>query len=326
MKLIVLAAIAAIASPANTPDDAFFGALRTADTRLATIAERLTTANVALCDQRQPAFGMVLHGLRQYRESDWPTVRRVFGFNTPVAVEAIVEGGAAQRAGVAPNDGVLAIGDHVLPVSAAEAAKPASTDRDGVLSLLDAAPSSQSTTITFDRNGAVVRRELVPRAACRSRFEIVVGNGFDAQADGVNVQLGERFFEGLSDEEIAVVVSHELAHNILRHRARLDAAGVKWGILSEFGKNAALFRKTEDEADLLGMYLLRNAGFDPSLAVQFWLNVGARFDGGIFRSRTHGSSKARAAAIEAEIARIPKDAPIPYSPAILAQRDRPLAR
>jgi hypothetical protein len=326
VKLIVLAAIAAIASPTpNSPDEAFFGVLRTADTRLATIAERLATANVDLCDQRQPALGMVLHSLRQYRESDWRTVKRVFGFRAPVSVEAVIEGGPAQNAGVAANDAVVAIGDQPLPASAAEAAKPASTDRDRALSLIDAAPTGQPLTITFDRNGETIRHTLRPRVACRSRFEIAIGNGFDAQADGTIVQLGEKFFEGMSDEEIAVVVAHELAHNILHHRARLDAAGISRGLAAEFGRNARLIRETEDQADQLSVYLLANAGYDPLAPGRFWRKWGNKIGlEGIFRSRTHSSARSRATAMDAIAASITPDVRRPIIPPLVATRDKPL--
>jgi len=326
VKLIVLAALAATASPiADSPDEAFFGVLRTADTRLATIAERLATANVELCDQRQPALGMVLHSLRQYRESDWPTVKRVFGFRAPVAVEAVIEGGAAQGAGVIANDAVVAIGDQALPMSVAEATKAASTDRDRALALIDASSANQPLIITFDRNGETARRTLTPRAACRSRFEIVIGNGYDAQADGTNVQLGEKFFEGMSDEEIAVVVAHELAHNILHHRARLDAAGISRGLAGEFGRNARLIRETEDQADELSVYLLANAGYDPLAPGRFWRKWGNRIGvEGIFRSRTHSSAGSRAKAMDAAAASIVPGTARPIIPALLATRDKPL--
>lgn len=328
MKLIVLAAIAATAAPTTAndrPDEAFFGALRTADTRLATIADRLTTANVALCDQRQPALGMVLHSLRQYRESDWPTVKRVFGFRAPVAVEAVLSGGAAQVAGVADNDGILAIGDQALPATVAADSKSASTDRDRALALIEAAPATQPLTMTFDRNGQTMRLTLNPRGACKSRFEIVIGNGYDGQADGTNVQLGEKFFEGMSDEEIAVVVSHELAHNILRHRKRLDAAGISRGLAGEFGRNARLIRETEDQADELSVYLLANAGYDPLAPGRFWRKWGNKIGlEGIFRSRTHSSAKSRAKAMDAVAASIAPAAARPIIPALIATRDQPL--
>ncbi|MEO5493507.1 MAG: M48 family metallopeptidase [Sphingomonas sp.] len=326
MKLIVLAAIVATASPANTPDEAFFGVLRAADMRLATIAERLTTANVELCDQRQPALGMVLHSLRQYRESDWPTVKRVFGFRAPVAVEAVIAGGSAQGDGVVANDAVVAIADQALPTSAADTDKPASSDRDRAWSLIDAAPANRPLAITFDRNGEITRRTLTPRAACRSRFEIVIGNGLDAQADGTNVQLGEKFFEGMSDEEIAVVVSHELAHNILHHRARLDEAGISRGLAAEFGRNARLIRETEDQADQLSVYLLANAGYDPLAPGRFWRKWGGKIGfEGIFRSRTHASAKSRAGAMDAVAASIAPNVPRPVVPGMIATRDKPLS-
>ncbi len=73
----------------------------------------------------------------------------------------------------------------------------------------------------------------------------------------------------MSDEEIAVVVAHELAHNILHHRARLDAAGVSRGLVAEFGRNARL---TREQAMHLATYALKqNADggyswkFDPYL-------------------------------------------------------------
>jgi hypothetical protein len=325
-RIAVLAAMLAVAAaPADTPTDAFFNALRTADTRLATIAEQLTTANVALCDQRQPALGMVLHSLRQYRESDWPTVKRVFGFGAPVAVEALVAGGAAQRAGVVADDAILAIGDQALPKTVTEAAATTSADRDRALALIEAAPADQPLTITVDRNGASAQRTLTPRPACKSRFEIVIGNGYDAQADGNNVQLGEKFFEGLSDEEIAVVVAHELSHNILRHRARLDAAGISRGLAAEFGRNARLIRETEDQADALSVYLLFNAGYDPNAAGRLWRTKGTKFGiEGIFRSRTHSSGKDRAKAMDTIAASIKSDALRPVVPALIADRDKPL--
>ena len=72
------------------------------------------------------------------------------------------------------------------------------------------------------------------------------------------------------------------------------------------------------------MYLLRNAGYDPRIAVRFWREHGGDVDGGLFRSRTHPSSAARAKALEAEIARIPANAPRPYVPPIIATADQPL--
>ena len=171
------------------------------------------------------------------------------------------------------------------------------------------------------------RRQVItvaPVPGCRSRFEILLGSGLDASADGSVVQIGERFFEGYTDAEIAVVVSHELAHNILRHRARLDAAKISRGLLAELGRNGRLIRETEDQADLLGVYLLANAGYDPMSAPKFWREKGGTIDGGLFRSRTHASSKARADVLEAAAREIAATPTRPIIPPVVATRDAPL--
>jgi hypothetical protein len=174
------------------------------------------------------------------------------------------------------------------------------------------------------RNGQRRSVRIAASPGCRSAFEVLLAPGMPASADGRIVQVGVRFFERYSDAEVAVVVAHELSHNILHHARRLDAAGVKRGLLAEVGRNGRLFRLSEDQADLLGMHLLRNAGYDPQIAVRFWRDHGGDVDGGLFRSRTHRSSAARAKALEAEIARIPAGARVPYVPPLIAEADRPL--
>jgi len=252
-----------------------------------------------------------------------PVARQVFGFDLPLAVEAVVPGSAAAIAGVVANDSLAQINGNPFS-AAAPGDESTSVERDAALDRIAALPADQPLTVTLDHDGK--RRTLTIPASpgCKSNFEVLLGEKMEASADGSIVQIGVKYFEKYDDDMIAVVVGHELAHNILNHRARLDTAGVNRGLFAEIGRNGRLFRQTEDDADLLGMYLIRNAGYDPMLAVKFWREHGGDIDGGLFRSRTHRSSSARAKRIEAEIARIPADAPTPYIPPILATRDQPL--
>lgn len=289
-------------------------ALRAIDLRLATIGHRLAVANVALCRDRAPATGMVLHALTQYDAATAPAAKQVFRFATPIAVEAVVPGSAADRAGVRANDGVASI--QGTPLTTAETA-PSSADRDAVLARLDGV----SGTV---RLGIAGRGDVMVAAppGCRASYEVLLGPEMTAQSDGRVVQIGVRFFERYRDEETAVIVAHELAHVILRHRARLEAAGVKGGLLGELGRNATLGQRAETEADVLGVALLYNAGYDPASAARFWREHGGDIDGGLFRSRTHPATNLRVKAIEAAAAAIPRGAARPYTPPVLAERDR----
>jgi predicted Zn-dependent protease len=99
-----------------------------------------------------------------------------------------------------------------------------------------------------------------------------------------------------SEDELAVVVAHEVAHALARHgaeRATLemgarlggvilqlalgdedpriaDIAGRVWGYGSNLGFMLPYSRKHEYEADAIGLALMDKAGYDPGAALSFW--------------------------------------------------------
>jgi len=320
-----VAAAVAVAAPAVAADPdtaATFDALRQVDGRMAAIAYRLTTANAPLCRSLAPTPGWAIHSLGQYDPALRDQARASFGFETPIAVEAVVPGAAAAKAGVRAGDSIVSVDGR--PIGSGAPGKDASSAaRDAAVEQIAGLPADRPLPVELMREGRTRTVTIPASPGCRSAFEVLLGPGMTASADGRIVQIGVRFFERYTDDEVAVVVAHELSHNILRHAARLEAAGVKRGLLSEVGRNGRLFRLTEDQADLLGAYLLRNAGYDPQIAVRFWREHGGDVDGGLFRSRTHPSSSARAKALEAAIATMPAGHGF-YAPPLAAEADRPL--
>lgn len=296
---------------------------------LARVAFRLTTANAPLCDEQMPATGMVLHTRAQYPQALMADVAAVFGSAAPVSVAIVLPDAPAGRAGILAGDGVEALGGVTLagadgaPVSSTATALPNTLLRDSIERQLVRLPAKAPISLTVARGEGRFDRMIAPLAACRSRFELVPGASLIARSDGELVQLSARYAAQFSETELAVVVAHELAHTVLRHRRRLRAADVSKGMLSEFGRNGRLNRRAEDEADRFSIHLLRNAGYDPRIAPQFWRQHGAVLGGGLLRRRTHSSPTARARAMEQEIAAIPADAPPVFAPPLLATRDQP---
>jgi len=73
-----------------------------------------------------------------------------------------------------------------------------------------------------------------------------------------------------TDDDLALVIGHEMAHNLLHHRRRLAAEGVlanRLLPLTEAG--TAAMRETEEEADRLAVSLAANASYDLSGAASF---------------------------------------------------------
>jgi len=309
----------------TVPSPAFFTALRTADLRVSTIAFRLTTANVALCRQVQPELGMPLHALDQYDPEARRAADAAFGFEADVAVEGVVPGGPAAKAGVEAGDSVIAINGEKQPPKPVGKAGAAIVDmRAAADSLLAGLPSDRPIALTVLRQGQEMTLTLAPVPGCRTGVELMLGPGFEADSDGDKLRISARFLEEFDDDEIAVVLAHELSHTILEHRKKLEATGVSYGMFAEVGRNRRLWRQTEDEADQLSVHLLYNAGYDPRSPVRFWRGKGAMLGGGLFRSRTHASPGTRARALEVEAARIAPNAPRPEIPVMLTRRDVPL--
>nr|WP_246348588.1 M48 family metallopeptidase [Sphingomonas aerophila] len=306
-----------------TGGDDTLSALQQVDGQLAAIGYRLVTTNLALCDRVAPSPGWVIHALAQYDSSLRSAATARFGFEAPVAVETVVPGSAAATAGVQAGDSVLAVNGTAVS-AAAPTGKAGVAERDAALALIASQPAAAPLSLDLLRNGRRRQVTIAASPGCQASFELKVGPGLTAASDGQGVQIGSAFFARWPEDEVAAVVAHEMAHLVLRHRSRLEAAGITSGMLAELGRAGRIHRRVEDEADRLSVALLYNAGFDPSAAVRLWRNHGGQIDGGLFRSRTHPSSKARAAALEQEIAAIPPGSPRPYRPALIDTRSTPL--
>ncbi len=116
------------------------------------------------------------------------------------------------------------------------------------------------------------------------------------------------FYQGLidlasSDDEIAVVMGHEIAHVTSRHGgervsqgmlAQLGGAAVQvgtqnsehqqlfalaYGVGAQLG-TLAYSRHHETEADEIGLRYAARAGYDPRSAVTFWQKMAAKNNGG----------------------------------------------
>lgn len=287
------------------------------DARLATVADRMLAANDSLCRQHEPVTGMVLHSSDQYRAD----VAGGAFVNGSLAIAAIVPGSAADRAGLAAGDGIVAIGSQRTQSLVKPEGEPL---RDAGYAALAELAGAAGFDLTVARGGQERTVSIAAPTGCRALVEIRSLNALNARSDGRVIQINYGLAAAASDQELAVVFAHELGHLVLEHRRRLTAAGVKKGFFGEFGKNQRLNRQVEVEADRMAVHLLANAGYDPSSAPAFWrTTLGRRAGGGLLRSSTYPSPEARARLVEEEIARYLGTGAGPSYPGhLLERRDR----
>lgn len=244
LNLILLAFIssvmASVLSPtvraqASTP-------LLEQDLRLARIADAMLVSNARLCRETMPVPGIVLHSADQYGEEAEPLFA-----NGPVAIAQVIPGSAADRAGLEAGDAVLAINgtwiDTLVPEGDGNV-------REAAFFLLADVASEDSVSLELQR--AHERTTVVVDAprGCRSLVEILVAEGPNARSDGRVIQLQFDFARTLSDEQVAVLLAHELAHTVLEHRRRKVEAGIdNASLFRHLGRNQRVNRQAEVEAD-----------------------------------------------------------------------------
>lgn len=269
-------------------------ALRAEDLRVATVAYRIAVGNHDLCPKLSPWLGFVVHDLRQYAPAYRTIVASAYDLEGGPAIEAVVPGGPADRAGAHQGDRIRAINGAPVEDRApaiGEAADYAGLEK--VLAQLDAAAQGGPVRLMVDRSSGPIQYEVVAEPGCQSRVQLETSKSSNASADGTMISIGlEAAAAAATVDELAVSIGHEMAHNILEHRARLDQAGVSRGFWQNFGRNAREIRKTEDEADLLGLYLMARAGFDIDVAPAYWERIATEAGGG---DATHAGAHERRA-------------------------------
>lgn len=284
---------------APADDEAALKDLLALDLRVATIGARLATGG--LCDGRLSNPGIVVQDISQYAPALRPAARRALRLGDTPTVVAVVPGSAAERAGLMAGDVIVAL----IGTDAPEPPKGKSFTRVAATeALIEAGLAQGNLVIGVRRAGALRTFEVPSVTGCASRFQLQPGTKLNASADGTYVQVSGALVEfATRDDELALILAHELAHNILGHKAKLDAAGVSRGLFAGMGRNGARIRETEAEADRLALYLMARAGYDITIAPAFWERFGRKADP-ILSDGTHAGWRARAAAAEREIARI----------------------
>jgi hypothetical protein len=292
---MLLAFLLAAAAPVGQAEE--LRALVALDTRVAAIGDRL--ARGGLCREVLSNPGWVLQDVAQYIPALRPVARQALQLGELPSVVAMLPGSAAASS--------LRIGDEIVSVSGRGIAANARGYRrvEQVETMVEQALAAGPVDLVIRRQGRDVPVRIAPVPGCRSRFQLLTGRGLNAKADGRYVQVTGELVEFVrNDDELALVIAHELAHNVLRHKDRLDAAGVSRGLFAGFGKNRTRIRETELEADRLALYLMARAGYDVTVAPAFWERFGRKTVPGFLSDGTHPGARERVRRAEAEVARI----------------------
>jgi len=223
-------------------------ALRDADARVATVAWRLQTANVALCRDVVPLPGFSIETLDQYSQSERGEAVAEFALGDLPQISAVVPQSAAGKAGLKPGDVIVAVDGQ--PMSRVVATKPDYARTAAAEAALAAALARPPATLTLTSRTVSFSGD----GGCASLVQLVPGSRLDAIADGHYVQIsGAMFGFVANDDELAFVIAHELAHNIVPEAKR--------------AADASHQRAAELAADRAAIGMMERAGYDVGVVV-----------------------------------------------------------
>ncbi len=269
-------------APALAPSGARL--IRAADrARVWRVGSRLRTAGAPLCKDTEHVFGFLVVDRPDFDRSWLESENRTGEPSVQLRVWEV-------RDDLMPASNLLARGDGILAVDGERMTSlddfndaMASARRKGIAIL---------SVVRLDGDGSVSEVLLAGEPACDQDIHLVHDNVIATYPTGGDIYLTTALLETLeSDDELALMISHDIAHETLGHLTRkrvqmgvgllAEAAIMVFtaipptGSLARFGKHA-FAGGMERDADRHGMYIAARAGYDPGPSAELWTRFADR--------------------------------------------------
>lgn len=251
--------------------------------RVHSVAWPILAGAVPLCPETALRAGVGFALASGYQKQYRAAAVDLYGVSEQPTVVHVIPGSAGDRAGLRVRDVVIRAGN--TPIAPGEKS----------LAKLNEALNSdfvegKDTLLSIRREGVEQSIQLRPDRICNYAVLITDGGEVNAYADGKAIYITKgmlRFAE--SDDELATVIGHELAHNTMKHidakqsnrllGSLFDIAAAAYGVNTQgaFGNAAAMTysKEFESEADYVGLYALALSGRSVDESANFWRRMAA---------------------------------------------------
>lgn len=277
--------------------------------RISRVHRTLSVKAHALCgDLVGPEVG--LYSMTKPKGNFGPVLESKYGIGERRTVLFVLEGSPAEAAGIKPRDVIKSVNGVQM------------TDRDGLIQLFEKVGPEDPLKYEIERAGETLSLTVKPERACRYPITLRPEQVINAFADGKQIMITRGMVNfARTDDELAIVVAHEMAHNVMKHiEARKQNVGL--GILADIatilltrGQVSSNFanlagmkysQEFEAEADYVGLYIMAQAGMPIADAPKFWRRMAVAHPANISsnHSASHPSTAYRMVALEETVKEI----------------------
>ncbi|MEP1230249.1 MAG: M48 family metallopeptidase [Litorimonas sp.] len=242
--------------------------LKAETARLMNVSWPVLEKNSDLCEKIRPGIGVKTHYIRVYDKTLKEASMRVLGAQEQPTILHVIAGSPADKAGLQAGDMLL---NH-------EGNPARETDKKFWTQL----ETGKSMPVNIKRGETQKTINIAAQDICNYNVRLRSSVAINAYADGRNITVTSGMMKFSSnDNELAMIVGHELAHNTMAHIRKILGNRILSGNATRYT------RPFESEADYVGLYYQVRAGYSPENVEDFWRRLSAINPKNVARAKSH---------------------------------------
>ena len=287
--------------------------------RVHNVSYRINKSNSDICTKTSFSLGFDFSNEHQVTKKNVKYYPKELNLGPKISIVSIAKNSPASKVNLKIGDQIYSLNGVQPPPGRKSIKKFGKIIQDTV--------SSGLNKMMIIRNGELMEFDLYPDEICNYPLIFTTDQVINAFADGKNIYITWGIADYTKDDnELALVIGHEIAHNDRGHiqakqtnmllagllgfaldMATAAGGGYSGGTYTEqfMRLGAQAFSVGfEQEADYAGLYYSARAGFGIDKANEFWTRMGSKNPSAIAHNTTHPATAARFVALRATVKEI----------------------